>query len=67
MAKRIEAEAELAAKEAEYAIILEEKEQKERIQLLEERQRREFDAQRSEFERLQAEKEVREARARLEV
>ncbi|KAG1924936.1 hypothetical protein F2P79_025858 [Pimephales promelas] len=67
MAKRIEAEAELAAKEAEYAAIMEEKEQRERIQLLEERQKRELDAQKSEYERLLAVKEVRAARARLKV
>lgn len=67
MAKRIEAAAELAAKKAEYAMIMEEKEQREKIQLLEEKQRKELDAQRSEFERLQAIKEVRAAKARLEV
>lgn len=67
MAKRIEAAAELAAKEAEYAAIMEEREQREKIQLLEEKQKKELDAQRSEFERLQAIKEVRAARAKLEV
>ncbi|RXN18705.1 hypothetical protein ROHU_025998 [Labeo rohita] len=67
MAKRIEAAAELAAKEAEYATIMEEKEQREKIQLLEEKQKKELDAQKSEFERLQAIKEVRAARARLDV
>ncbi|RXN17092.1 stress response nst1 [Labeo rohita] len=67
MAKRIEATAELAAKEAEYATIMEEKEQREKVQLLEEKQKKELDAQISEFERLQAIKEVRAARARLEV
>ncbi len=57
MAKRIEAAAELAAKEAEYATIMEEREQREKILLLEEKQKKELDAQRSEFERLQAIKE----------
>ncbi len=67
MAKRIEAAAELAAKEAEYATIMEEKEQREKILLLKEKQKKELDAQRSEFERLQAIKELRAAKARLEV
>ncbi len=67
MAKRIEAAAELAAKEAEYATIMEEKEEREKILLLEEKQKKELDAQRSEFERLQAIKELRAAKARLEV
>ncbi len=67
MAKRIEAAAELAAKEAEYATIMEEKEQREKILLLEEKQKKELDAQRSEFERLQAIKELRAAKARLEL
>lgn len=49
MAKRIKAAAELAAKVAEYTTILEEKEQRERIQLLEEKQKRELDAQRSDL------------------
>ncbi|KAI2650252.1 Ribosomal RNA large subunit methyltransferase K/L [Labeo rohita] len=67
MAKRIEAAAELAAKEAEHATIMEERELREKIQLLEEKQKKELDTQKSEFERLQAIKEVRAARARLEV
>lgn len=49
MAKRIKAAAELAAKDAEYTTILEEKEQRERIQLLEEKQKRELDAQMSDL------------------
>lgn len=48
MAKRIDAAAELAAKEAEYAMIMEKREQRERIQLIEEKKRRELDAQISE-------------------
>nr|XP_017209156.1 uncharacterized protein LOC101887079 [Danio rerio] len=67
MAKRIEAAAELAAKEAEYATVIEEREQREKLRLLEEKQRKELEAQKGEFERLQAMKEVRAARARLEV
>ncbi len=61
MAKRIEAAAELAAKEAECDTIMEEKEQREKIQLLKEKQKKELDAQRSEFERLQTIKELRAA------
>ncbi|XP_036006796.1 eukaryotic translation initiation factor 3 subunit A-like [Fundulus heteroclitus] len=63
--KRAEAAAELAAKEAEYKVIMEEEKQKERIQLLEERQRRELESQKRELERLKAEKELKAARARL--
>nr|XP_055041009.1 uncharacterized protein LOC129428127 [Misgurnus anguillicaudatus] len=66
-AKQIEAAAELAAKEAEYAAIIEEREQRKRIQLLEEKQRQELNAEKSELQTLQAVREVRAARARLEV
>lgn len=64
-AKQIEAAAELAAKEAEYAVMIEEGEQMKRIQLLEEKQ--ELKAEKSELETLQAVREVKAARARLEV
>ncbi|XP_027885497.1 eukaryotic translation initiation factor 3 subunit A-like [Xiphophorus couchianus] len=63
--KRAEAAAELAAKEAEYEVLLEEEKQRERIQLLEERQRKELESQKRELERLKAEKELKAARARL--
>lgn len=53
--KRADAEAELAAKEVEYEVLLEEEKQKEKIQHL-----------KRELERLQADKNVRSARARLE-
>ena len=64
--KRAEAAADLAAKEAEYKIIQEETKQKERIKALEEQQQKELESQRSELERLQAERDVEAARARLE-
>ncbi|XP_014882084.1 uncharacterized protein LOC106943281, partial [Poecilia latipinna] len=63
--KRAEAAAELAAKEAEYEVLLEEEKQREKIQLLEERQRKELESQKRELERLKAERELKAARARL--
>ncbi|KAJ8011110.1 hypothetical protein DPEC_G00054780 [Dallia pectoralis] len=66
-AKRTDAAAELAAKEAEYEVLLQEEKQKERIQLLEEQQKRELELQKRELERLKAERDVKAARARLEV
>ncbi|XP_030580442.1 uncharacterized protein LOC115776806 [Archocentrus centrarchus] len=64
--KRADAAAELAAKEAEYNIALEERKQREKIKALEEQHKRELEIQKSELERLQAEREVEAARARLE-
>lgn len=66
-AKRIDAVAELAAKEAQYKITQEEIKQKQKIREMEEKHRRELDAQRSELERLQAEKERHAARAKLDL
>jgi len=63
--KRADAAAELAAKEAEYEVLLKEERQKVKIQLLEEQQRRELEAQKLELERLKAEKDIRAARARF--
>ncbi len=63
--KRADAAAELAAKEAEYEVLLEEDRQKEKIQLLEEQQRKELEAQKRELERLKAKKDIRAARARF--
>lgn len=65
--KRADAAAELAAKEAEYELLLAEGKQKERIQLLVERQKRDLEAQKHELERLRAEKDIRAARARLSI
>lgn len=63
-AKRIDAAAELAAKEAEYEVLLEEERQTERIQLLEEQQKRELEAQKHELKRLNVEKDIKGTRAR---
>lgn len=65
--KRADAAAELAAKEAEYELLLAEGKQKERIQLLVEQQKRDLEAQKHELERLRAEKDIRAARARLSI
>ncbi|KAJ8008051.1 hypothetical protein DPEC_G00100760 [Dallia pectoralis] len=65
-AKRADAAAELAVKEAHYQMLLEEERQKELIRELEEQQRKALEAQKRELERLQAEKEIRAARAKLE-
>lgn len=64
--KRVDAAAELAAREAEYKIAQEERKQKERIKTLEEQHKKEIEIQKTELERLQAEKDVKAARARLE-
>ena len=66
VAKRAEAAANPAAKEAEYKVLLEEEKLKETIQLLEEQQRTELEAQTRELERIHAEKDLRAARARLQ-
>ncbi|KAL7831306.1 hypothetical protein SRHO_G00308090 [Serrasalmus rhombeus] len=64
-AKRADAAAELAAKEAEYKVLLEERKQKEKIRTLEEHHRKELEWQKSELERLQAERDLKAAHARL--
>ncbi|XP_065097354.2 uncharacterized protein [Paramisgurnus dabryanus] len=66
-AKRAEAAAELAEKEANYQMLLEEEKQKESIRELEEQQRKALEVQRRELERLQAAKEIRAAQAKLKV
>lgn len=66
-AKRAEAAAELAAKEAEYKMLTEEESQREKIRVLEEEHRRELEKHKAELERLQAEKDLKAAQARLEV
>ena len=65
VAKRIDAAAELAAKEAQFKIIQVELKQKEKIRTMEEQHRKELDMQRSELERIQAEKDMEAAPARL--
>lgn len=66
IAKRADAAAKLAAKEAEYEIVLEEQGQQERIKALDEEHKKQMAAQISELERLKAQKEVKAARARFE-
>ena len=73
-AKRMNAAAELAAKEVELEGFLEEEKQREKIQLLEEQQRtleeqqrKQLEVEKRALERIQAEKEIKAARARLQV
>ncbi|XP_041942454.1 uncharacterized protein LOC121705509 isoform X2 [Alosa sapidissima] len=66
-AKRTEAAAELAAKETEYEMMLKEHKQRELIQELEETQRKELEVQRRTLKRLQTERELKVAQAKLEV
>lgn len=51
--------ADLAAKEAEYKVLLEEKKQKEKISALEEEHRKELERHKAELEHLQAERDLR--------
>lgn len=64
-AKRADAAAELAVKESNYEMLLEEERQRESIRELEEQQRKDLEAQKCELELLQAEREVRAAQAKL--
>ncbi len=66
-AKRTEAAAELAAKQAEYKMLSEEKRQKEKIRAIEEEHRRELDEHKAELERLMVKKDLSAAQARFEV
>lgn len=66
-AKRADAAAELTAKEAQYKLMQEERNQREKIREMEEQHKRELEVQKSELERLQAERDVEAARARLEI
>lgn len=66
-AKRVDAAAELAVKETNYEMMVAEERQKRVIRELEDQQRKALEAQRHELERLQAEKEVRAAKAKLKV
>ncbi|XP_038165126.1 uncharacterized protein LOC119799356 [Cyprinodon tularosa] len=61
--KRVDAAAELAAKEAEFQGLLEEEKQMEKI----EQQQRQIEVEKRRLERLQAEKDLKAARARLHV
>ncbi|XP_065140714.1 uncharacterized protein [Paramisgurnus dabryanus] len=64
--KHAEAAAELAAKEVEYKMLMEENKRKKKIQDLQEKQERDLDAQKRELEQLQAEKDLKVAQARFE-
>lgn len=66
-AKRAEAAPELAAKEAQYRIIQEEIKQNKKIRLIEEQYKRDLEIQQSHLERLQAERYMVAAPARLEI
>ena len=66
-ANRTDAVAELAAKEAQYKTLQEERKQKEKIRIMEEYHRKELEIQKSELERLQVERDMEVARARLEI
>ncbi|XP_070406798.1 uncharacterized protein [Nothobranchius furzeri] len=65
-AKRAEAAAELAAKEVEYEVALEEQRQQEKIRALEEEHKKQVAVQNAELERLRAQRDVKAARARFE-
>lgn len=64
-AKHADAAAELAVNESNYEMLLEEERQKESIRELEEQQQKDLEAQKRELERLQAEREVQAAQAKL--
>lgn len=65
-AKRVEAAAELAAKEAQYKATQEEIKQKQKIRLMEEQHKSDLETQRAHLEWLQAKKDVETACARLD-
>lgn len=64
-AKRADAAAELAVKESNYEMRLEEERQRESIRELEEQQRKDLEAQKRELERLQTEREAQAAQAKF--
>ncbi|XP_036066938.1 GRB10-interacting GYF protein 2-like [Oryzias melastigma] len=61
--KQVDAAAELAAKEAEFEVLMEEEKQREKI----EEQQRQIEVERRRLERIQVEKDLKAARARLHV
>lgn len=63
--KRADASAELAAKQANYEVLLKEERLRESIRELEKQQQKVLEEQKCELERLQAEKQVQAAQARL--
>ncbi|XDV25914.1 hypothetical protein PO909_029740 [Leuciscus waleckii] len=66
-AKRVDAAAELAAKQAAYNEYCEESKQKEKIKQLEEQHKRALDVDLKELEQIQAQKDLKAAQAKLEV
>lgn len=66
-AKRAEAAAELAAKEAHYRVMQEELKQRKKIRLMEEQHKRKLETQWAHLECLQAERDMDAACARLEI
>ncbi|KAK0143561.1 hypothetical protein N1851_018301 [Merluccius polli] len=65
--KRADAAAEVAAKEAAYEVMLEERKYKDKIQQLEEQHKKALESQRFKLEQLQAEKDLKAAQAKLKV
>ncbi|XP_067295957.1 uncharacterized protein [Pseudorasbora parva] len=65
--KRVDAAAEVAAKQAEYNVLLEETKQKEKINQLEEQHKRVLDGELKELEQIQARKDLKAAQAKLEI
>ncbi|XP_026214228.1 uncharacterized protein LOC113160973 [Anabas testudineus] len=59
--------AELAAKKVEYEMLMEEEKQRERIQQLEEQQKRDLAVQKHELEKFKFERDIRAAQAKLNV
>ncbi|KAL0149906.1 hypothetical protein M9458_054789 [Cirrhinus mrigala] len=66
-AKRVDAAAEVAAKQAAYNVLLEETKQKERIKQLEEQHKKALEVELKELERIRAQKDLKAAQAKLEV
>lgn len=66
-AKRVDAAADLAAKQVVYDSLLEETKHKERMQQLEEQHKKAIEAEVKELEQIQAKKDVRAAQAKLEI
>lgn len=65
--KRVDAAAEVAAKQAAYNVLLEETKQKEKINQLEEQHKRVLDGELKELEQIQARKDLKAAQAKLEI
>ncbi len=66
-AKRLDAVAEVAAKQAAYNVLMEESKQKEKIKQLEEQHKKALEVELKELAQIQAQKDLKEAQAKLEV